>query len=63
MIREYIYFVDDNPNGTSGMTEEEIIRCRECKYCELNFIWSCKYHNGAIKLDDFCSFAERKAEQ
>lgn len=43
--------------------KEEIIRCRECKYCELNFIWSCKYHNGAIKLDDFCSFAERKAEQ
>ena len=42
--------------------KEEIIRCRECKYCELNFIWSCKYHNGAIKLDDFCSFAERKEQ-
>ena len=30
MIREYIYFVDDNPNGTSGMTEEEIVRCKDC---------------------------------
>lgn len=32
MIREYIYFIDDNPNGTSGMTEEEIIRCKDCKH-------------------------------
>ena len=32
MIHEYIYFVDDNPNGTSGMTEEEIISCKDCKH-------------------------------
>lgn len=83
MIREYIYFVDDNPNGTSGMTEEEIIRCKDCKhfvredveehtpygfyntyfhaFCDKH----CDKEQGEyidVKLDDFCSFAERKEQ-
>ena len=65
MIREYIYFVDDNPNGTSGMTKEEIIRCGDCKHfyeyepdaeydgwCGLDRVTD-------VNEDDFCSKAER----
>ena len=62
MIREYIYFVDDNPNGTSGMTEEEIIRCKDCKHFdEENGV--CKVDgNGGWQADDFCSTGERKKQ-
>ena len=76
MIREYIYFVDDNPNGTSGMTEEEVVRCRECKwfeeyestigtehYCKKTWCSPYDWANEPcfyVKPDDFCSYGERK---
>ena len=62
MIREYIYFVDDNPNGTSGMTKEEIVRCKDCKHFdEENGV--CKVDgNGGWQADDFCSTGERKEQ-
>lgn len=64
MIREYIYFVDDNPNGTSGMTEEEIIRCKDCEYWDN--IWTedstgfCGNVDGRTTPDFFCADGERK---
>lgn len=65
MIREYIYFIDDNPNGTSGMTEEEIIRCKDCKHWHEweNGTGSCHRSNimwVGSDYDDYCSFAELK---
>ena len=73
MIREYIYFVDDNPNGTSGMTDEEIVRCKECRWreqdksCDLNC--RIEYLDGTetdmwfyTEDDDYCSYGERKSE-
>lgn len=70
MIREYIYFVDDNPNGTSGMTDEEIVRCKECRWrkqdksCDLNC--RIEYLDGTetdmwfyTEDDDYCSYGER----
>ena len=70
MIREYIYFVDDNPNGTSGMTEEEIIRCKECKHYQFADnrafgmpVKMCKWFKFEdVDDDDFCSRAERKEQ-
>lgn len=67
MIREYIYFIDDNPNGTSGMTEEEIIRCKDCKYWQDNNngypVTDCRWNKDETPdADDFCSFAERKEQ-
>ena len=59
MIREYIYFVDDNPNGTSGMTEEEIIRCKDCKHFNDG---DCEELPKIVGETDYCSFAERKEE-
>ena len=59
MIREYIYFVDDNPNGTSGMTEEEIIRCGDCKFFDDG---DCGEMPKLVSETDFCSFAERKEQ-
>ena len=69
MIREYIYFVDDNPNGTSGMTEEEIVRCKDCKHWHEweNGTGTCqRSENGCFwfgtDMTDYCSFAERKEQ-
>lgn len=62
MIREYIYFVDDNPNGTSGMTEEEIIRCKDCKYWDkykVIDVGCCLRIDYYTATDDFCSYGER----
>ena len=59
MIREYIYFVDDNPNGTSGMTEKEIIRCGDCKHFNDG---DCTELPKIVSETDFCSFAERKEQ-
>ena len=68
MIREYIYFVDDNPNGTSGMTEEEIIRCKDCKHYQFADnrafgmpVKMCEWFGFEdVDDDDFCSRAERR---
>ena len=67
MIREYIYFVDDNPNGTSGMTKEEIIRCRDCRWWssgsnEVDGWDLCMRDFGksfSIGADGYCSRGER----
>ena len=63
MIREFIYFVDDNPNGTSGMTAQEVVRCQDCKHWVHNF-------NGCARnpctepwyATDFCNYGEREGE-
>lgn len=67
MIREYIYFVDDNPNGTSGMTEEEVVRCKDCKHYNewQNGTGSCQRSESSsfwfgVDFNDFCSFGERR---
>lgn len=65
MIREYIYFVDDNPNGTSGMTEEEVVRCKDCKHnnntCRNHGKMEprCDFTSRKLKEMDFCSYGER----
>ena len=69
MIREYIYFVDDNPNGTSGMTEEEIIRCKDCKHWKGGLfgnkctMLSCLDYVISTKENAYCSFANRKESE
>ena len=66
MIREYIYFVDDNPNGTSGMTDEEIVRCKECRYWNTkgcrDGVGECEWAYYMTKPDDYCSYGEREGE-
>lgn len=71
MIREYIYFVDDNPNGTSGMTEEEIVRCKDCKHYKYTegfkhgryeAGYGCELGLRRVTVDDFCSYGEREGE-
>ena len=67
MIREYIYFVDDNPNGTSGMTEEEVVRCKDCRFAEHREQAERVYcHRERLAIscpprdnDDFCKYGER----
>lgn len=53
----------------------EVIRCKDCKYCEEGIYlgeirYSCvgKWDNSEstcaeVELDDYCSYAERKDEQ
>lgn len=65
MIREYIYFVDDNPNGTSGMTEEEVVRYKDCKYGAISYPLYCRNAKGLAAIEnenDFCSYGERREE-
>ncbi len=68
MIREFIYFVDDNPNGTSGMTAQEVVRCKECKYASDNKVYGCMFNHfndydyHRMYADDFCSYGEREGE-
>ena len=42
----------------------EVVRCRECKHCDPEN-YHCDHHMGTAaplkhKLDDFCSYGERK---
>lgn len=64
MIREYIYFIDDNPNGTNGITKEEIIRCMDCEFYKKDgCLGSCDIHDLTIVgTDDFCSYGVRKEQ-
>ena len=67
MIREYIYFVDDNPNGTSGMTEEEVVRCKDCRHAYKRKPINktavlCELYGAGMKDNDFCSHGERREE-
>lgn len=64
MIREYIYFVDDNPNGTSGMTKEEVVRCKDCKYYSSDggALMICEVSEINTTETDFCSYGERSEE-
>ena len=65
MIREYIYFMDDNPNGTSGMTEEEVVRCKDCKHYkpfDKSKKFDCPQGLYAVFENDYCSHGERREE-
>lgn len=46
--------------GNEPHEQEEIIRCADCKYCELDYIYVCQHRNGAVKLDGFCDRGERR---
>lgn len=50
---------------------EEVVRCKDCKCCELCYPakaigedalegWYCKIRNKHMRPDDFCSYGERK---
>lgn len=64
MIREYIAVIDDNDGGTSGITNVEIVRCKDCKYqLKRGGMSGCKILAGWTKTDNrFCSYGERKGE-
>ena len=38
----------------------DIVRCRECKYWNEDFILTCRRHISKVDADDFCSYGERK---
>ena len=61
--REYVGYLDER-DGTERLTDEEIVRCRDCKmlakmgnrvYCGLNA-------GGfpEVELDGFCAWGERR---
>ena len=61
-MAEYVYGTD----GHEGhwLTGEEIVRCRECKYCMV--YWQsdyCDYFKHVTNdPDGFCSWGERRAD-
>ena len=67
--REYVGYLDEW-DGTEVLTDEEIVRCRDCIYRrrswnghEPNFIgdWFCSYTGGhEVKPNGFCAWGERK---
>lgn len=62
-MKEYICI--ESPNEVEdGMLvrEQELIRCRDCKWYEFDVSHRCGYTglNGYIAEDDFCSKAEPK---
>ena len=45
-------------------TQPEIIRCKDCKYWGIDgYKAGCKYAIGIMMGNDYCSMAERKAEE
>ena len=63
----------DMPNngkwhGQSVMPQQELVRCKDCKYSSPNQVYGCMINSFADDLDkrmysdDFCSMAERKEE-
>lgn len=64
---EYVGYKDPIGEGlyNMGITDERIIRCRDCKYAcidqsdhEFREPLQCRLHRMDVKLDDFCSWAK-----
>lgn len=66
MAREYIVrFTSDDRGCDVGLFMEKIVRCKDCRRRRTNLIGNafCSYHNHSVNLADFCSKAERRADE
>ena len=65
--REYVGYLDEW-DGTERLTDEEIVRCRDCKHCRRDDSrWYCSelmfdidFVTSNIPPDSFCSWGERR---
>lgn len=61
-LHEYIQQYTDAGQWSRG---EDIVRCRDCKYCTESMAWpgayECDYINRGVEPDGFCAWGERKA--
>lgn len=53
-----------------GVTDERIVRCRDCKYAasypdghEYREPFFCVFHDMDVRSEDFCSWSKAKGEQ
>ena len=64
--REYVGYLDEW-DGTERLTDEEIVRCRDCKRATIDQgdhdyrepLW-CGLHRMDVTLDGFCAWGERR---
>lgn len=53
-------FVD---HGRYTISTKTLIRCRECKHMQKDEIFhQCWCNGNMVKLDDYCSYAERRQD-
>lgn len=58
-MSEYVYATDEHKGH--WLTGEEIVRCRDCKWCMAYMSGTyCDYMAHAVELDGFCKWGERK---
>lgn len=66
-MKEYIMPINDTAKDWDEMfvavirKQEELIRCKDCKYWSKQYRW-CGFNDTDSEPDDFCSWAERKEE-
>ena len=54
------YFAEENTDHY-GTLHEEIVRCRDCKFCMAYMAGTyCDYMAHNVEPDGFCAWAERK---
>ena len=63
--REYVGYLDEW-DGTERLTDEEIVRCRDCRWCmAYSKAAYCDRFAHALptaELDGFCAWGERRVD-
>ena len=61
--REYVGYLDEW-DGTEVLTDEEIVRCRDCRWCmaysKATYCDRFAHELPTVELDGFCAWGRRK---
>lgn len=60
--REYVGYLDEW-DGTERLTDEEIVRCRDCRHYtedEMEYYHYCGSWCEQVEPDGFCAWGERR---
>ena len=61
-IKNELHKIYDKINALQA-AQPEIIRCRDCKHMQEDKIFhQCWCNGNMVKLDDYCSYAERRQD-
>ena len=62
-VKRIIEVDDSIPNAATVCDMQEVVRCKDCRYCTIGEGLFCEYSDYVVNANDFCSYGEREKGQ